>query len=136
MAQCHPVEPYEPTCEKIEDYKERFDFYCTAHGIAEGKKKALFLTRIGQKMYAKLKTWISPTSFSDLSLDEIVGKLKDRTSGETVEIAERYQFFKRQQKSEEAIIDYVSELHKLAKSCNFDNYLNAAVELVVTTMAK
>ena len=41
MAQCHPVEPFEPTCEKIEDYKERFDFYCTAHGIAEGKKSAI-----------------------------------------------------------------------------------------------
>ena len=57
-------------------------------------------------MYGKLKTWISPTSFSDLSLDEIVGKLKDRTSGETVEIAERYRFFKIQQKSEEAVTDY------------------------------
>ena len=78
-------------------------------------------------MYAKLKTWISPTSFSDLSLDEIVGKLKDHTSGETVEIAERYRFFKRQQKSEEAVIDYMSELRKLAKSCNFNNYLNTAL---------
>ena len=34
--QCHPIEPFKPTCEKIEDYKERSDFYCTAHGIAEG----------------------------------------------------------------------------------------------------
>ena len=80
-------------------------------------------------MYAKLKTWSSPTLFSDLSLDEIIGKLKDCTRGETVEIAERYRFFKRQQKSEEAVIDYMSELHKLAKSCNFDNYLNTALHV-------
>ena len=33
MTQCHLVEPFKPTCEKIEDYKERFDFYCTALGI-------------------------------------------------------------------------------------------------------
>ena len=32
----------------------------------------------------------------------------------------------RQQKSEEALIDYTSELQKLAKSCNFANYLNIA----------
>ena len=67
-------------------------------------------------MYAKFKMWISPTLFSNLSLDEIVGKLKYRTSRETVEIAERYRFFKRQQKSEEAVIDYMSELHKLVTS--------------------
>ena len=126
MAQCHPVEPFDPSSERIEDYKERFDFYCTAHGI-EGKQKALFLTRIGQKMYTKLKTWISPTSLSDLTLDEIVAKLKDRTSAETVEIAERYRFFKRLQQPEEAVIDHMSELRKLAKSCNFAKYLNTAL---------
>ena len=127
MAQCHPVEPFDPSSERIEDYKERFDFYCTAHGIAEGKQKALFLTRIGQKMYTKLKTWISPTSLAELTLNEIVAKLKDRTSAETVEIAERYRFFKRLQQPEEAVIDYMSELRKLAKSCNFANYLNTAL---------
>ena len=37
--------------EQIEDYKERFDFYCVAHGVAEEKQKALFLTSIGQQMY-------------------------------------------------------------------------------------
>ena len=83
----HLVEPFDPATEQIEDYKERFDFYCTAHGIIEDKQKALFSTRVGQKMYAKLITWISPTSFSDLFLDEIVEKLKVRTHTETVEIA-------------------------------------------------
>lgn len=44
MAQFHQVEPFDPKVEQIEEYKERFDFYCTAHGIAEDKQKALFLT--------------------------------------------------------------------------------------------
>ena len=76
MAHYYLVEPFDPATEQIEDYKERFDFYCTAHGIMEDKQKALFLTRIGQKIYAKMKTWVSPTSFSDLSFHEIVEKLK------------------------------------------------------------
>ena len=88
MVYYHLVEPFDPAIERIEDYKERFDFYCTAHGIVEDKQKALFLTKKGQKMYAKLKTWISPTSLSDLSLDEMVKKLKVCTHTETVEIAE------------------------------------------------
>ena len=26
---------FEPKSERIDDYKERFDFYCVAHGVAE-----------------------------------------------------------------------------------------------------
>lgn len=47
-------DPFDPDVESIDDYKERFDYYCTAHEIADKRKKALFLTRIGQKMYTKL----------------------------------------------------------------------------------
>ena len=65
--------------ERIEDYKERFDFYCVAHGVAEEKQKALFLTSIGQQMYVKLKTWIRPRTFSELTLAQIVAKLKELT---------------------------------------------------------
>ena len=52
----------------------------TAHGITEGKQKALFLIRIGQTMYLKLKTWVSPKKLSDL---------KSQTSAATVEILSR-----------------------------------------------
>ena len=83
--------------EQIDDYKERFDFYCVAHGVAKEKQKALFLTSIDQQMYVKLKTWIRPRTFSELSLAQIVAKLKERTMEETIEIAERYKFFKRVQ---------------------------------------
>ena len=76
--------------ERIDDYKERFDFYCVAHGVEENKQKVLFLTSIGQQMYVKLKTWIRPSTFSDLSLAQIVAQLKEHTTEETVEIAEHY----------------------------------------------
>lgn len=121
------VEPFDPTLEQIDDYKERFDFYCVAHGIAEGRQKALFLTRIGQTMYLKLKHWVSPTKLSDLSLDEIVDQLKTRTSAETVEIAERYRFFKRLQREGESVVEYMSQLRSLAKTCKFGLYLDTAL---------
>ena len=44
-------------------------------------------------MYTKLKVWVSPTSIGDLTLDEIVTRLKARTLPEMVEIAECYVFF-------------------------------------------
>ena len=121
------LDPFDPELERIEDYKERFDFYCVAHGVAEERKKALFLTGMGQKMYTRLKIWVSPTPLHDLSLDEIVAKLKARTVPETIEIAERFRFFKRQQGADEGLTDYMSGLRALAKTCNFGNYLETAL---------
>ena len=74
--------------EWIEDYKERFDFYCVARGVGEGKQKVHFLTSIGQQTYAKLKKWIWPSTFFDLTLAQIVACLREHTTEETVEIAE------------------------------------------------
>ena len=112
---------------QIDDYKERFDFYCVAHGVAEGKQRALFLISIGQEMYAKLKTWIRPSTFSDLTMEQIVAKLKERTTEETVEIAERYKFFKRQQLLGETVIECMSGLKQLASTCKFAAYLDTAL---------
>ena len=39
MKSSRGVEPFDPTLEQIDDYKERFDYFCIAHGIAEAKKK-------------------------------------------------------------------------------------------------
>ena len=50
-----------------------------AHGVGE-EKKVLFLTSIGQQMYVKLKTWIWPCTFSDLTQAQIVAHLRERTT--------------------------------------------------------
>ena len=46
MATQFSLESFNPVAESIKDYKERFDFYCTAHQIPEARRKALFLIRI------------------------------------------------------------------------------------------
>ena len=43
------LESFDPAVEIVDDYKERFDFHCTALGIREERQKALFLTRIGRE---------------------------------------------------------------------------------------
>ena len=97
--------------------------------MEEGKQKALFLTSIGQQMYAKLKTWIRPNTLSELTLAQIVARLKERTTEETVEIAERYKFFKRQQQPGETVVEYMSGLKQLASTCNFADYLATALKV-------
>ncbi|KAL5509613.1 hypothetical protein EMCRGX_G005007 [Ephydatia muelleri] len=57
MEASRKAEPFDTELEKIEDYKERLDFYCIAHQVADDRKKALLLTWIGPKIYVKLKVW-------------------------------------------------------------------------------
>ena len=64
--------------ESIEDFRERFEFYCLANNIRDDeenrrqRKKALFITLLGQETFAKLKVLSSPTPVSDLTLDAIM----------------------------------------------------------------
>ena len=69
--------------------------------VAEERQKALFLTRIGQAAYSKLKTLVSPTLMADLTLEQIVEKLASHYKPDPVEIAERFKFFKRLQGEKE-----------------------------------
>ena len=77
-----------------------FDFYCLANNVRDTednqrRKKALFITVLGQATYAKLKVLANPTSVSDLTLDAIMEHLIGHFRPQTIEIAERFKFFKR-----------------------------------------
>lgn len=127
MAGSSMLEPLDPAVETVDDYKERFDFHCTALGIREERQKALFLTRIGRDVFIKVKTLASPTPLTDLSLAQIVEYMKGHYKKETVEIAEHFKFFKRVQQDKESLADYLAGLRTLAKTCNFGNYLDTAL---------
>jgi len=87
------------------------------------KKKAMFLTLLGQETFAKLKVLASQTPVIDLTLDAIMEHLTQHFRPDTIEIAERFKFFKRNQNEKESATEYMSELRRLAKSCNFGPYL-------------
>ena len=117
MASSVTLESFNAGVEDIDDYKERFDFHCTANQIADGRRKALFFTRIGRDAFLKLKVLVSPTPLSDLSLDQIITMMRDYFKKDTVEIAERFKFFKRMQQDNEGVAEYLAELRKLWKTC-------------------
>ena len=114
-------------CRPGHNYKERFDFHYTMNQISEGCKIALFLSRIGRDAFAKLKTLANPTVFTDLSLEQIVATMSQHYKRETVEIAECFKFFKRAQQDMEGAAQYIAEFRKLAKTCNFGEYLDTTL---------
>ena len=124
---------FDPQKESIEDFHERFEFYCLANNVraAEGeaadRKKALFITLLGQGSFSKLKSLAHPIAVADLSLDAILQHLSGHYQPKTIEIAERFKFFKRNQREKESVAEFIAELQTLAKTCNFGNYLETAI---------
>ena len=116
----------------MDDYKERFELYCTANGIAEGaehapRRKAIFLTAVGATTYSLLKNLVRPRQPQELTLEDIIKELKDNYEPKKIVIAERFRFYKRPQKERESIAVYLAELRRLAKYCDFGDYLSTAI---------
>ena len=115
---------FDASKENIDDFRQRFEFYCLANNIKDGdatqqnRKKALFLTLVGQATFAKLRDLPSPREITEISLDEIMELLKTYYRLKTVEIAERFKFFKRNQGTNEKTVDFMAALRRLAKTCN------------------
>ena len=117
-----------PGIDNVEDYRERFLLYCEDNGVtgegADSKKKAIFLTSVGSPTYTLLKNLVRPGKPQDKSLEELFTLLKNNYEPKVIVIAERFRFYKRQQKEGETIAVYVSELRRLAKNCQFGDQLS------------
>ena len=118
MASSVNLEVFNADVESIDDYKERFDFRCTANQVSEGWKKALSLSTIGRDAFVKLKTIASLTALTDLLVEQIVPTMSQHYKRETVEIAEHLKFFKLAQQDTEGVAQYIVELRKLATLAN------------------
>ena len=107
---------FEATKESIENFCQRFKFYCLANNIKDGdeaqrnRKKALFVMLVGQTTFAKLRDLASPCEITDISLDDIMVLLQTHYRPQTVEIAERFKFFKRTQGTSEGTADFMAAL--------------------------
>ena len=65
---------------------------------------------------------------NDLLMEAIMELLLAHYRPQTIEIAEHFKFFKRMQKPSEMVVELMSELSALAKSCNFGEYLRTALQ--------
>ncbi|KAL5493850.1 hypothetical protein EMCRGX_G015084 [Ephydatia muelleri] len=111
------LEQFDPTVERIDDYKERFDYYCVANGVGNDRKKALFLTKIGQKMFSNLKDSRIQRELlciRDLSLAQAQDKARSMeiVLKETVELRQKEPDVSVEAGNDEG----TSETHKISKS--------------------
>ena len=108
-------------------YLARVDQFYKANKIEDARKKSVFLTVIGDTTFKLLETLSAPSSVADKTLLELQRLLTDHFTPKRLVIAERYRFWSRNQLASEPYHDYVAELRKLARSCEFADGLDDAL---------
>jgi RNase H-fold protein (predicted Holliday junction resolvase) len=82
---------------------------------------------IGGKTYSLLRDLTFPDKSSTKTYNQLTQLLNKHVSPKPLIIAERYRFYKRDQKEGESVNEYVAELRKLSKYCEFSAFLNDAL---------
>ena len=70
------VVPFDTTQEEWSEYGERLDHYFIANITGEEKRRAILLNTVGAATYCLVKTLVSPSNLTDLSVEEIVVQAK------------------------------------------------------------
>ncbi len=102
------------------NYQERLEFFFEANNVTdENKKRAMLLAQFGEAAYEILRSLVTPQTPKDFTYTQIINKLQGHFNPTPNEIVERFNFNRRIQKEDESIADFVADLRKLSKFCNF-----------------
>lgn len=85
------------------------------------------LTLMGKKMFALLRSIVSPTRPKDLSFAETVENLAKHLDPKPIVITEPFKFHKAEQQESESLRDFLARLKKLAETCEFGGYREEAI---------
>ena len=105
---------FNPATDSITHYLQRVNLYFEANKIEDDLKAATLLSSIGASTYARLCNLMAPDEPGKQTLDQISSLLKKHYEPTRVQIAERFNFRKRNQAVGESIADYEAALRKLA----------------------
>ena len=110
--------PYEKGSD-FSGYLERFEYFIIANDIDEKKKKAVFLSFIGESTFALIKDLLQPSKIGDKSFDDIIAALKAHIEPSSSVIVQRYKFDKLMKGPQETVADYINQLRHLSENCQF-----------------
>eukprot|EP00118_Oscarella_pearsei_P016739 m.161990 g.161990 ORF g.161990 m.161990 type:complete len:154 (+) comp38826_c0_seq3:840-1301(+) len=74
---------------------------------------------LGPITYDKLRDLVAPNPPKEMKLDDLMAALKNHFSPKPLVIAERFEFYKRQQRAGESAADFLVALRRLATHCEF-----------------
>ena len=100
--------------------------YFEANGIvgeAKYQRRSASLTLVGPTTYKLLRNLLELEKPKDETFEQLVEKLTDHYCPEPVEIMERFRFYSRVRGPGEPVNEFVADLRRLAKDCNFGDEL-------------
>ncbi|XP_060810142.1 uncharacterized protein LOC132904238 [Amyelois transitella] len=100
-------------------YVDRLEMYFVANKITDELKLPTFIALIGEQAYELLSTLASPKKPSTLTYKEAVETLRAHLQPKPSILAERFRFRQRQQLTTETVAEYVAELKKMSRYCEF-----------------
>eukprot|EP00731_Ephydatia_muelleri_P004101 Em0002g277a len=127
MAKFGHLQEFDTDLEPITAYLERVELYFSANGIGEDKKLAILLSVIGPKTYGVLRNLLAPSRPQEKKFSEVTEVLIRHFEPKLIVIAERFSFYRRSQLVGESVADFVAELRRLARNCQFGDFLDEAL---------
>ena len=82
---------------------------------------------MGNKMYALLRSNVSPRRLKELSFAKIVDNLAMHLDPKQIVTAEHFKFHKVEQQELESIRDFLARSKKLAETCEYGGYHEEAI---------
>ncbi|XP_063635189.1 uncharacterized protein K02A2.6-like [Cydia splendana] len=105
-------------------YIDRLEQYFIVNDVQDDRKVPLLITAMGADSYDLLVTLCTPTKPSEKTYNELVKLMSSHLQPRPSVLAERYKFRQRKQSKNESIADFIADLQKLTKYCEFGTWLD------------
>lgn len=115
-----PFESFDPSKEKFNYYKQRFENYLSMKEIQDDKKAQMLLNSIGASNYNILAALVAPKKPSSLGYDELVNELEKHLAPKKNALVSQHYFLSKYQKEGENIADFVASLRRDVAECDFN----------------
>ncbi|KAL0852608.1 hypothetical protein ABMA27_016946 [Loxostege sticticalis] len=100
-------------------YCDRLDMYFVANNIPDDKKLPTLISIIGEAGYELMVNLCSPEKPHKKNYSDIVELMCNHLQPKPSILAARYHFRQRRQQVEETVTQYMSELKRLSRACEF-----------------
>ena len=127
MATLGSLPAFDEDTEFIKAYVERAKIFFMANSVPEEKQAVVFLSCIGGKTYALLRSLLAPMSLIEATFEALVTALEEHFEPKPNVISQRFHFHQRNQLPTESVAQFIAALRKLAAHCEFGETLNDAL---------
>ena len=120
MATYGQIKEFDDAKEEWSQYVERLGHYFLSNDIDDAdKRKAIFLSVCGRKIYKLMCDLLSPAKPGDKSFQELSDLVRNHLQPKPSEIVQRYKFHSCFRQADQSVSDHVAHLRNLSTDCNF-----------------